>query len=402
MDAIDSSTRPPASGSAPRHREYDVVVVGGRAAGSATAMLLARAGHRVLVLDRTRRGSDTLSTHALLRGAVLQLVRWGLADEIIAAGTPVIPEVVFRYPDDDLTLAVDPVGPLAGLVAPKRTVLDRILAEAAEAAGAELCFDTPVDRLLHDETGRITGAAGRRGDERFEVTAPLTIGADGVRSSVARAVRAPTRHLGRHATGLAYAYFEGLETSGYEWCWAPGRAAGIIPTNDGHAVVFVSVPADQFRHLLAADVTSGLHRVLAEVRPDVADRVRAARLVGRTRSFPGLPGHVRTSHGPGWALVGDAGYWKDPISAHGLTDALRDAELLAGAVGRVLTGVADETEAMTAYQAARDALSMDLFRIVDEMAGLRWSVPEIKSLLVDLSGAMAAEVHHLGEALLTT
>jgi 2-polyprenyl-6-methoxyphenol hydroxylase-like FAD-dependent oxidoreductase len=371
-------------------REYDVIVVGARAAGSATAMLLARAGHRVLVLDRASRGADTLSTHALLRGGVVQLTRWGLLARVLDSGTPELMQSTFRFPDAGFVLAVEPA-----LLAPKRTVLDPLLADAALAAGADICFGTVVDELVLDGGGRAVGViahdlAGRS----FRADAPITIGADGARSFVARSVAADTYRVGHHATGVAYAYFDQMTTGGYEWCWSPGRAAGVIPTNDGQALVFTSVRAREFRTLLAGDLETGFHRVLDEVWPDVAGRVVASRRVGRFRGFPGMVGRVRQSFGPGWALVGDAGYWKDPISAHGLTDALRDAELLASAVNEVLDG-AEDVEALAAYQSTRDALSHTLFDVVDRMASLDWSIEEIQALLVQFGAAMEPEIEYL-------
>jgi flavin-dependent dehydrogenase len=369
------------------HQQYDVIVVGGRAAGSATAMLLASAGHRVLVLERANRGGDTLSTHALLGGGVLQLKRWGLLDRLVESGAPQLSQSTFRFPDRSFAIPADP-----SLLAPKRTVLDPLLADTAVAAGADVRFGTTVDRVRCDPTGRVVGVTAR--DEHghaFGAVAPITIGADGVRSLVARSVGAVTYRSGRHATGCAYAYFSGLDTDGYEWCWSPGRAAGVIPTNDGEALVFGSVPAREFRSVVAGDVQRGFARVLGEVSPDVAERVRAGHRVGRFRTFPGMAGRVRQSFGAGWALVGDAGYWKDPISAHGLTDALRDAELLASAVHEVLEG-ADEARALGRYQHTRDVLSFALFDVVDRMASLDWSIDELQALLVQFSDSMHAEV----------
>ena len=120
--------------------------------------------------------------------------------------------------------------------------------------------------------------------------------------------------------------------------------------------------------------------------PSLAARVAGARPVSAIRTFPGRVGHVRRSWGPGWALVGDAGYFKDPLSAHGLTDALRDAELLAAAV------VEGGTAPLAAYQARRDELSADLFTVTDEIAGHRWSDTEIGALLLRLNAAMGAEL----------
>jgi 2-polyprenyl-6-methoxyphenol hydroxylase-like FAD-dependent oxidoreductase len=132
--------------------------------------------------------------------------------------------------------------------------------------------------------------------------------------------------------------------------------------------------------------------VLRDASPDAADRVAAGAGPAGLRTFTGRPGHLRRAWGPGWALVGDAGYWKDPISAHGLTDALRDAELLSSAVVAAVADPSDEVEALVDYQALRDRLSLPLFAVVDTIAGQRWGDDEIGGLLLRLSAAMAAEV----------
>ena len=138
---------------------YDVIVVGGRCAGAATAMLLARGGLRVLVIEATQRGTDTLSTHALMRGGVLQLHRWGLLDSVVASGTPAIHATRFSYGDDDQTVEIRPGDGISALRAPRRTVLDALLLDSARAAGAEILSPARVTRLLTDG-GTVCGVEG--------------------------------------------------------------------------------------------------------------------------------------------------------------------------------------------------------------------------------------------------
>ncbi len=365
---------------------YDAVVVGARAAGAATAMLLARAGRRVLVLDRSRYGADTLSTHALMRGGVLQLHRWGLLDRVVAAGTPPVRQAVFSYDHDRVTVPIRPSPGVDALYAPRRTVLDPILVNAAESAGALVRYGITVTELKRDR-GWVTGVIGR--DEvgrRFEVDAPIVIGADGVRSVVAQQVGARVERTGTGATAVIYGYWSGLETDGFEWIFTPRASAGLIPTNAGETCVFVGGSAQR----VGSGRMRTLHEMLREAAPDVAARVAAASAPVGVRSFGGRPGFIRRSWGPGWALVGDAGYWKDPLSAHGLTDAFRDAELLARAV--VGAGDGDPTDALAAYQAERDRLAAPLFRVVDRIAAQQWTNSEIPGLMMDLSAAMTDEV----------
>lgn len=370
---------------------YDAIVVGGRLAGAATAMLLARSGRRVLVLDRGRYGSAVLSTHAFMRAGVIQLSRWGLLDEVRDAGTPPIHRTVVRYGDTDEVVEIKPIPHCDALYAPRRGLVDRILVDAAFRAGADVRFGASVTGLLRDDTGRVTGVTGRDRDGAFSARAPLTIGADGPRSAVAGLVGAGTRRRGRHATAFVVNWWSGLEVDGYQWLYGDGASAGIIPTNGGKACVWTGVHHSRFGgYSRRPDL--GFHEVFGAVAPDWDARLRDATPEGPFRGFPGLPGYVRDSSGPGWALVGDAGYFKDPITAHGMTDALRDAELLTRAV---VAGGDTDPAALHEYERTRDELSTDLFTLADRVASYRWSFDELRELLVGMSLAMRPEVAHL-------
>ena len=370
---------------------YDAVVVGGRLGGAATAMLLARRGARVLVLDRARRGTDTLSTHAFMRAGVHQLARWGLLDRLVAAGTPTVTEVRFHHPDGSITVPVKPGPGHAGLHAPRRQLLDAVLADAAEEAGAELRFGARVDGLLRADDGRVTGVHWHDADGAEHTTsARIVIGADGTRSMVAREVEAPMLVEATHASGVVYSYFTGLEVTAYEWGFAAPGGSGLIPTNDGAVLAFVTAPDDEYRDRFGGDLESGFWEQLAAVTPELAERLRPARRAERFHGFAGLRGYLRRAHGPGWALVGDAGYFKDPISAHGMTDALVGAELLANAVSAMLAG-ADEEQALAAYERRRDELAADLFALTDEVAAYGHTPDHYRELLLGVAQSMQAE-----------
>lgn len=370
---------------------YDVIVVGARAAGAATAMLLARAGVRTLLLDHGSLGADTLSTHALMRGGVLQLSRWGLLGDIVAAGTPAVRRTRFDYADARIDIDIKSAHGVDALYAPRRTILDPLLVRAAAEAGAVVHHRTSVHDLL-TSYGRVTGVRAIAADgASVDIGAPLVVGADGIRSTVARRTGAPYTRVGAHTAANTYGYWTDLSVDGYEWVFRRGGSCGVIPTNDGKACVFAGGPASRIGRGGVALITD----VVAEAAPELSDRLRSATAPQGTRTWNGHHGFMRRAHGPGWALVGDAGYFKDPISAHGITDALRDAELLARAI---IDGAAGERSRRTAlewYEETRDALSIPLFDVVDRIAGHEWDDAEIAALLLQLSTAMADEVDFL-------
>jgi 2-polyprenyl-6-methoxyphenol hydroxylase-like FAD-dependent oxidoreductase len=373
----------------PEHSRYDVVVVGARAAGAATAMLLARAGLHVLVVDRGQYGADTLSTHALMRTAVVQLRRWGLLDQIIDAGTPAVRRSTFRYAGEEIVVPIKPSFGVDALYAPRRTVLDPLLVDAAVDAGAEVRYGVTVVGVERDRNGRVSGVVCRDEEgRRFGVDAELVVGADGMRSAVARYVDAPIERMGTGALAIVYGYWAGVEADGYEWIFRPDACAGVIPTNNGLACVFTSGAPSR----IGRGGRAVLESMLEHASPSTAERVRAGEAPPGVRSFGGQASFMRRAWGAGWALVGDAGHWTDTISAHGITDALRDAELLARAIVATASGRVSEAEALAHYQAERDRLSRPLFDVVDVIAGQQWTDDEIGPLLLQLSAAMADEV----------
>jgi flavin-dependent dehydrogenase len=377
---------------------YDAIIVGARVAGAVTGMLLARAGLDVLVVDRARYGSDTLSTHALMRGGVLQLSRWGLLDEVVAAGTPPVRRTVIRYGDIEEVVDIDPSPGAEALYAPRRVVLDRLLADGAFRAGADIRFGLTATGLLHSPDGTVTGISVRdRAGRALQARAPITIGADGVGSRVARAVRARTYRAGRHAAAMVVGWFSDLEADGYQWLYGhgadgTGRAAGIIPTNHGQVCAWAGLPS---RHFPMRRPAQHLTEVLRAIAPDWADRLVDAARHGPVRGFRGVCGYFRQSWGPGWALVGDAGYFKDPITAHGITDAFRDAELLARAVVAAAGDPRAASDHLACYQATRDRLSGQLLSVSDQVATFSWSLGHLRELLLAMSASMRTEVRFL-------
>jgi len=375
---------------------YDVVVVGGRVAGASTALLLARAGARVAVVERGDLRRDPISTHALMRGGVLQLSRWGALDRIVAAGTPPVRRTLFSYPDGErVQVSVRGTHGVDALYAPRRTLLDRVLLELAEDAGVDLHRRTEVTGVTRGADDRVAGVAARGPSGEHVLGADLVVGADGVRSVVAREVDAPVLRRGRAAGGILYRYVRGLQATGYEWFYGHAAAAGVIPTNDEAACVFVSATAARVRRERTAGTERAFGSLLDAAAPGLRDVVDASTARSPMRGWRGAPGYMRQAWGRGWALVGDAGYFKDPISSHGITDALRDAELLAGAIGRATAGGVDAHRAMAAYQGTRDRLSRALWEVTEEVAGYAWDTTRSRTLVRSMSAAMSDEVDHL-------
>ncbi|MEM7042591.1 MAG: NAD(P)/FAD-dependent oxidoreductase [Pseudomonadota bacterium] len=368
-------------------KRYDALIVGARPAGAATAMLLARAGLRVLMIDKAEAGTDTLSTHALMRAGVTLLDRFGVLEDIIRAGTPAVRQASFSYDGERTTVDIKPKGHAEGLYAPRRTVLDKVLAEAASAAGVEISYRTALEELRTDDNGRVKGAILRGPDgDRFPVDADIVIGADGRNSAVARVVGAKCYALSKHRTSVVYGYFDGIEDQGYQWFYSPGCSLGMIPTNDGLHCVFAAVPPADFKATFGGDPLAGLKRIAARCHAALDGSHRYVEAEGRLRPFIGAPGHMRQSFGPGWALVGDAGYFKDPITAHGITDALRDASMLSDAI------TAGGMASLAAYQMKRDRLSWPLFKTTDAIAALDWSMDGLKAEHAKLHEAMRHEM----------
>jgi 2-polyprenyl-6-methoxyphenol hydroxylase-like FAD-dependent oxidoreductase len=369
----------------------DVIVVGSRCAGAATAMLLARAGLRVIVLDRAPAHTDTISTHALMRGGVRKLTEWGLLAKA-TAGAPAVHAVAFHYGDARVRLPFKPRGGIDALYAPRRTVLDPALVSAARRAGAAVHFGVSVRALLHRSDGRVAGVVATDHDgRRVEIAASLVIGADGLRSTVARLTGAHEKAVGGDGSGFAYTYAPVGDRGAFQWYFRPGVSAGVIPTNDGLSCVFVGAHHDRFQHEFAGDPARAYLKLLAEVAPEVADHVAAIPAPAPLRRFPGRPGHIRDAYGPGWALVGDAGYFKDPLTAHGISDALIDAGHVADAAIAAAVDPRLERDAFAVYDAARRERADRMLPVAAALGSYEWDLDDVQQLHLELSAAMNAE-----------
>lgn len=349
--------------------DYDVIVVGARVAGAPTAMLLARQGHRVLLLDRATMPSDTLSTHAITRSGVVQLNRWGLETGVARLTTPVR-EVMLGFGEERIRFDVRLEQGVDTFYAPRRHYLDGLLVESAVEAGANFMGGTRVTDVIRSGD-RIRGVVAD-GDR---ICARMVIGADGVMSKMAGLVGAADLYRHEPSNAVSYAYYTGIDFPGFWFQFTPGVNAGLIATSDGQTCVFVGRPTDEFDDF-RLDPEAEFDRLLARAGADLYEMVGEGTRVSQFRGTPGLPGFIRKPWGPGWALVGDAGYTKDPISAHGISDAFRDAELCARAVHRALLDPSSAGVAMKGYQRERDRVSWTMLRQSQALARYGWGAEE--------------------------
>jgi len=366
---------------------FDAIVIGARCAGSPAAMLLARKGHRVLVVDRATFPSDTISTHLIHPPGVEALQRWGLLDRLAATGCP--PIHTYAFDMGPFVISGSPGSATAPVAyGPRRTVLDKLLVDAAVEAGAEVREGFVVEDVLIDDD-RVTGVRGRDGDGRSVTErARVVIGADGINSTVARAVATEQyREKPRLLAGY-YTYWSGLPMDGrFEAYDREDRSWAAWPTNDDLTLVIVGWP---YAQLEANRNDIEKHYLEAfERAPAFAERVRRAR---REERFVGtaVPNYFRKPFGPGWALVGDAGYNKDFITAQGISDAFRDAELCANAVDAWLVGSSPFDEAMAAYQETRDRQVDSIYEFTCQYATLSPPPPEMQQLFKAVHGNQEA------------
>jgi 2-polyprenyl-6-methoxyphenol hydroxylase-like FAD-dependent oxidoreductase len=360
---------------------YDAIVVGARCAGSPTAMLLARRGHEVLVVDRAHFPSDTVSTHLIHPPGVAALDRWGLLDRVVGTGCPPINTYSFDFGPFTITGSPLPVDGVATAYCPRRTLLDQVLVDAARDAGAELREGFTVDELLVEE-GLVVGIHGH-GSDGGSVTerARVVIGADGAHSRVAAAVGAD-RYNDQPALAVAYySYWSGIPVDRACWTVRPGHGYGAFPTNEGLTLLLAAWPHDEL-----AEVKSDIEgNYLRAVQDAFGERLRGARRQGRIMGSA-VANHFRTPFGPGWALVGDAGYLKDPVTAQGMSDAFIDAESCATALDDAFRGARTFDEALADHQQRRDARVAPIYDFTTQIARLEPPPPELQHLLGAIAG----------------
>jgi 2-polyprenyl-6-methoxyphenol hydroxylase-like FAD-dependent oxidoreductase len=363
---------------------YDVIVVGARAAGSPTAMLLARKGYRVLLVDRATFPSDTMSTHVVHHPGIAALQRWGLADRLIATGCP--PIETYRFDFGPVAIAATPRPADGGTraYAPRRIVLDKLLLDAAVEAGVEVRAGFSVEGLIVED-GVVRGIRGHaKGGPSVEERARVVVGADGVHSIVAKSVEAEKYNEVPAREAMYYSYWSGLPTGNeFQVYIRPTRALVAIPTHDDLTCVVVAWSIDEFDDN-KTDV-EGNYLKAFEVEPTFAARMKSAtresRFIGTT-----MDAFYRKPYGPGWALVGDAGYHKDACTAQGITDAFHHSELLAEALDAAFTGGQSYDDALSAYQQTRDETTAPMYGLTADFASFEPPPDEMQQLIGVVAG----------------
>lgn len=368
--------------------QYDAIVVGARCAGSPTAMLLAEQGYKVLVVDRSTFPSDTLSTHMIHSPGIAALRRWRVLDEVLATGCPSVDQYSFDF--GPITIAGTQHGAVDGgrvSYAPRRTVLDKILVDAADRAGAEVREGFTVEDVLMED-GAVVGIRGHSdGGTSVVERAQVVIGADGRGSQVVKAVQPAQYNAKPELQGGAYSYWSGLPVDGFEIVIRPDRGWAALPTNDGLTLLVVGWPAAEFA-AFKTDVEANYLKTL-EMAPAFAERVHGAKREDRFH-IGSVPNYFRKPFGPGWALVGDAGYNKDPITAQGISDAFLDAERCAAAIDAAFTGKTAFDGAMGRYQQERDSHALPIYDFTTQLATLEPPPAEMQQLLGAVYGNQTA------------
>jgi 2-polyprenyl-6-methoxyphenol hydroxylase-like FAD-dependent oxidoreductase len=368
---------------------YDAIIVGARCAGAPAAMLLARKGYRTLLVDKARFPSDTISTHIVWPHGAEIMNRWGLLDRLAATGCPPVAlRMIFDVGPFALKGGVIDTNAGRGGFCPRRTVLDKLLVDAAVDAGAELREEFTAEELVW-AGDRVAGIKGRgRNGGSVEERAQVVIGADGVHSFVAKAVRAQEYDVRAPLATFYYSYYSGFEADDLEQYVRDYHGAACFPTHDGLTLIAAVWPSSRFQEI-RTDVEAHVRKV-HESTPSVADRLCSAKREAKWVGTAGVANYFRKPYGPGWALVGDAGYDKDPITAQGISDAFIDAENLTDALDAGLSRRRPLDEVLAEYQSSRDQRARPMYDFTCQLATLTPTPPPMQQLFAALHGNQEA------------
>lgn len=351
--------------------ETDVVVVGARCAGSATAATLAGAGRTVVVLDAAILPSDTLSTHLLWPAGLAEIQRLGALAAVEALGAPRLTRAYAQGAGHGVGSDFPSVDGIDYAMCVRRTGLDDALLRAAVSVGADVRPRCRVTSVVWDGN-RCAGvqyrdAAGRN----REIRAALVVGADGRRSTIARAVGAEPPFLSVPSGRDCYfAYWRDAADAARHIAaqWRVGADLGTaFPCDDGLVLSLVQPPAARDHGGGPGAAERRYTEALARI-PELTDRLSGCERVGRVRSATGISSYFRRSAGPGWALPGDAGHFKDPVTAQGIRDALHYGRTLAESVSEVLDDPHALDAALSDWERRRVVECREIFHWTNRLA----------------------------------
>jgi 2-polyprenyl-6-methoxyphenol hydroxylase-like FAD-dependent oxidoreductase len=353
-------------------------------------MLLARKGYRVLLLDKATFPSDTMSTHHVHPPGVAALERWGLLERLEVTGCPPVETYSFDFGPLTISGSPRPIDGIARGYCSRRTVLDKLLADAAVEAGAELREGFTVDEILASD-GTVTGIRGHaKGGADVTERAKVVIGADGKHSLVAKTVKPEQYNERRSHLAMYYAYWSDLPAGGFDTFIRAENRRGwaAIPTHDDLTVLPFGWPVEEFK-ANRGDIEGNFFAAM-DFAPEFAEHVRAAQRESKFIGSADLPGYFRKPFGSGWALLGDAGYHKNPITAMGINDAFRDAELVTDALDGAFSGRQSYEDGMNDYQQTRDREAGPVYEFTDDFAQLQPPPPELQQLIGAMHGNQEA------------
>jgi 2-polyprenyl-6-methoxyphenol hydroxylase-like FAD-dependent oxidoreductase len=370
--------------------QADVVIVGARCAGTAAAVPLARAGHKVIVIDKAKFPADTMSTHVLVPNGVQELQFMGALQKILALD-PAKSRYLTLHDEDGLELK-ERFKPFFGIdygLCIPRDQQDVLLVEAARDAGADVRERTAMTEVVWRD-GRAAGVHCKTREGEYEIQAKLVIGADGRKSHVAAEVGAWTPYrASKNGRGFAFRYVDDPKgedaPSAFQIFRAHGNQVLVLPSCPAGRTLVVNMTDAEKIPGIRADPEAGWQEML-DLDPALNERVGDATNMSRLRSTDDLSAYYRCSSGPAWALAGDAGHFKDPVTGNGMRDALKFGRLLGEAAAVTLHDSTELDVALRDWEVSRDADTISTYHWGNRESRPGPSTPLVREVLRTFSG----------------